>query len=407
MNSNRLYFFVALAAMGVMIIMWLQGLQREDPLDSPRLWKEDWQVIEYYEGQGKWPRFRFFREHSLLYDRYYVEVPVGFNRSTNSSSKQKAKQPDYLRFAGSYLVKNIFSDWRQPVLLSYFQKPDKQAKKQQIESQNQKQIRDTGLESSDRKIYFYTSPTSKPLRLKLGSKAQQGRFYVQSSREPALVFILSSYLQKRFDKEPLEYRTRLILDLPRKSYIEDIAIRLNNIDETKAQSFSRLELQQREIKKEGKTSKLWTRRFSKGSQEKAVDDSKATTEIPLIMGIGIASSLKQLRITHFADEEGLVKYGSSKQLWQEAKLDFITAQVDIKRGEDYLISIRKPKHKISLKKANLYLIKTSTLDQIYFIDITKIEHLLKQYQKIKDYIPLKPKAPVESPASNTIKLEKK
>ena len=403
--SQRFYtllFFILLVSL-LSVFFWGPGnppiTDDGTPHKQGKLWQQNWEVIEYYPTNTEkantdknmaTPLMRFIRKPGLIRDSYFVEIPN--NKKTIKTYK------------GNYLAKNIFSDWYQPRIWSYYQRPIKNEEKEKEKPSKKEPSKDkfdTGLENSQiARIMFYSKANSTPVEMSIGNTTKQKRTFIKHTQKPDIFFLLSSYLFNSLNKKNktdfLERNIFSILDFSESNAIERIELDLHN----EKQSYAYTQV----MNEKGTSPKShWFRQAFQEISQKASESKgspynknkkEKSKELPEHLATSLTNTIKSLRIAYFQESVELQEKPELSHLWKNSSDNFLTLKISLKKGTHYTFLFRKNK---SLKiKKNLHVlsqieVKNSqapniNLKKTHLIQLTQIDAIVQRNRKITEYI---------------------
>ncbi|MEQ9365422.1 MAG: hypothetical protein RIF32_14345 [Leptospirales bacterium] len=394
---QRYYPHIAGAAGVLILILILWGPSGgEDSARDSIVWKEDWQVIEYYPNRdAKYPALRLIREPGLVSDQYFVETPAkgpaaattnparhadatvaatngqdatGTTSPRGSGAAQPAvgdeSEPRYVRRRGGPSVTNIFRDWRRPKLNAYHElSPERET--------------EFGLDVPEHVVRFYERPGGAPIELRAGVKSGGANRFAASNYydHEGLLLIVGSYLFDKFTQGPFTYREKRILYYPTDSFTREIRVK------NKDGRTLRLNAKQEPREQGGPLTTYRRHNPADGS----------ATEIPLNIASPLDAAVKSMMIDRFRDED--LRFGDAEALWKQAGENFAEIGVDIHKGDSYWIHFRQAP---DVGDEDLILIQSSVSMGTDVARRSAVENALRHMQIISDYVPPEPQPEVES-----------
>ena len=380
--SNRIYIGIAsIAFISFAVLIFLSPELKEEKQKKASLWENKaWELIEYQTGTSEIATLRFLRKANLSSDKYYIE---------NLDNIELKNPKKYIRRSASHSVKNIFSDWYNPSIVSYYELNNiennkketlqKELSNKKTHSKTEKQkmtLESLGLEKPNATLKFYEKINARPRIITIGKIIQDKNVFIQmkdSASEPNLVFLLPKHLIKHFKKAISSYRANEVINIPRKSYIKSIEIEIE-----KQGSYI---FKQKETEKGDASAKKYQSWFYN-------QENLSNIEIPSHIFSPFLNNIKALRIDRFYDAEDMKKYPKSQELWDTAGSDFMRLVLKIDNGKTYSISLRRPKIKIltdaNKNKTEYFLIKNSIeADFIDFIKKSKLDEIINNWLKVQ------------------------
>ncbi|MCR9142611.1 MAG: DUF4340 domain-containing protein [bacterium] len=381
---QRYYPHIAAVAGVLILLLILWGpSDGEDSARDSIVWKEDWQVIEYYaSADAPHPTLRLIREPGLVSDSYFTESPAAVLAAndtatdaaiegvTEDDGQSADAKPEYVRRRGGPSVTNTFRDWRRPKLNAYHRlSPEREA--------------EFGLNEPEHVVRFYERPGGTPVELRAGVKSGGANRFVASTYydHEDLLLIIGSYLFDKFTQSPFSYREKRILYYPTASFTREIRV-TNKDGET-----LRLNAAQ-EPREQGAPLTIY-RRYN------PADDS--STDIPNNIASPLDAAVKSMMIHRFRDEAAEI--GDAEALWEQAGKDFAEVKVDIAKGDSYWMRFRQAPG-IEATDEDLILIQSSVSIGTDWARRTAVENALRNMQIISGYVPPEPQPETEASAND-------
>ncbi|MCB1315519.1 MAG: hypothetical protein KDK27_06155 [Leptospiraceae bacterium] len=374
MSSASAYKWIGAGAFLILILLVLFG-----PLDEPDenesvLWHSDWAVIEVEplmeddEATGEsaeldshsstdrndpvatardaWPEIdlRMIRNAGFFRDEYFAETPMGGRPGA-----------DMIRFRGNFNVQNAFTDSRSPKLVAYY-------------SATPEQLESCGLNTPSARIKFYESADAEPIIVSVGRLNPTTNNYFVSTTYPELadyILVVPSVWLQKFKYDYLQYRDKRLLEYPTDSYTEAIEIEGEH-------SPFRIEQERKPPAEENQPPEIkWF----------YVADERRT-EIPNLLGNSVDGMIKQIQITHFADEPEFNELPSVQEQWEAAELDYLKVSVEITDTDRREFRIRLAHSGAVVNEQPMMLIQPAGAEHIHYIQARTIEDLRKHARSV-------------------------
>ncbi|MCB1319081.1 MAG: hypothetical protein KDK34_02445, partial [Leptospiraceae bacterium] len=262
---------------------------------------------------------------------------------------------DRIRFRGNFNVQNAFTDSRSPKLVAYY-------------SATPEQIVSCGLDTPRARIKFYEAADAKPIIVSVGRLNPTTNNYFVSTTYPELadyILVVPSVWLQKFKYDYLQYRDKRLLEYPTDSYTEAIEIEGEH-------SPFRIEQERQPSAEENQPPEIkW---FYKAGEQR--------TEIPNLLGNSVDGMIKQIQITHFADEPEFSELPSVQEQWATAELDYLKISVEITDTDRREFRIRLAHSGAVVNEQPMMLIQPVGAEHIHYIQARTIEDLRKHARSV-------------------------
>ena len=332
---------------------------------------------------------------------------------------KKKGEPKFERYQATTLVNNICNDFEKVSIKAYYNKDvlnsletqtkDYNSKEEttvQINTLNQKtqinsnsigRIREIGLENPKSKLVFYNYrmfPFLKGETMLLGKKFENsGNIFVKVESSPNFILILSDYIFNKLSNTILDYRKKEVALFPNESYIYKVKIKF---DKTVWKSIAHSNLSENKELKDSKVPFIQTwktvselkhldytitqKQYKKNvlPPEWYLNSNKFNKEkFDANIATSLDNNIKQLSLDYFSDDLNFRNFGDINEIWTNSSALFLEMKLDIAKGANYFIQIKKPKKEI-IKDNVKYLLIKSTLSyfKIQYIREDKVNALI-------------------------------
>ncbi len=366
MKREQLYLFGALGAAALVVGLILFGPGQEPENPSAVLWKESWEVVEYYEAPDRL-KYRFVRESGLFQDRYFFEgAPL--------AGAAAAPDAPLVRFRGNYNVKNLFTDWQKPQLRALY-------------NANPDLLKQSDLEGARPQLRFYSRAGADPIIVNIGKTNAANATYIITdySEHRGALALLPSYLFEKVKYDAVQYRERRLIDISGEAFIE--TVEASFLSQNKNQRLV-LRQERRRVESEGENpapvspasiEAVWFRQ-----------DSSGAAELPKNLVNQFDGALRQLQRDRFADEPAPPRPEAPRDLWTRAGSDLLELKVTLSEGESpATIRVRRPPATDASaaiapaaagapEAAEFYLIQSADDEAVHWVNASVIDNLLTQ-----------------------------
>lgn len=377
MKREQLYLFGALGAAALVVALILFGPGQEPENPSAVLWKESWEVVEYYEAPDRL-KYRFVRDSGLFQDRYFFE----------GAPLDGASGAALVRYRGNYNVKNLFTDWQKPQLRALY-------------NANPDLLKQSELEGARPQLRFYSRAGAEPIVVNIGKTNAANATYITTdySEHRGALALLPSYLFEKVKYDAVQYRERRFLDISGDAFIQTVETSFISQDKNQ-RLVLRQERRKVESESEGETpptvatEAVWLRQ-----------DANGAAELPKNLVNQFDGALRQIQRDRFADEPAPPRPESARDLWSRAGANLLELKVQLSEGESPApISVRRPPALAAAAPlspapgetdpAEFYLIKSADDDAVHWVSAAVIDNLLTQAGVIAAYrvVPANPPA---------------
>lgn len=377
MKREQLYLFGALGAAALVVALILFGPGQEPENPSAVLWKESWEVVEYYEAPDRL-KYRFVRDSGLFQDRYFFE----------GAPLDGASGAALVRYRGNYNVKNLFTDWQKPQLRALY-------------NANPDLLKQSELEGARPQLRFYSRAGADPIVVNIGKTNAANATYITTdySEHRGALALLPSYLFEKVKYDAVQYRERRFLDISGDAFIQTVETSFISQDKNQ-RLVLRQERRKVESESEGETpptvatEAIWLR-----------EDANGAAELPKNLVNQFDGALRQIQRDRFADEPAPPRPESARDLWSRAGANLLELKVQLSEGESPApISVRRPPALAAAAPlspasgetdpAEFYLIKSADDDAVHWVSAAVIDNLLTQAGVIAAYrvVPANPPA---------------